>query len=84
MEFDEKSAQLEEISIDKVCRTCLTTSEELMVSLYDEDEMEKINYLDMITTSFGKIVNIKIIFSHGEPLLISDLFFRCHPYKTSR
>lgn len=69
MEFDEKSTQLEEVSIDKVCRTCLTTSEELMVTLYDEDEQEKINFLDMISISFGKIVNKKIIFRFLEPLM---------------
>lgn len=57
MEFDDKSSQLEEVSIDKVCRTCLSTSDELTVTLYDEDEQEKINFLEMISISFGKIVN---------------------------
>jgi hypothetical protein len=62
MDFDDKSTQLEEVSIDKVCRTCLITSEELLVTLYDEDEQEKINFLEMLTVTFGKIVNRKIIF----------------------
>jgi hypothetical protein len=32
------------------------------VTLYDEDEQEKINFLEMLTVTFGKIVNRKIIF----------------------
>lgn len=57
MEFEEKSLQLEEVSIDKVCRTCLCTNEELPVTLYDIDEEEKTNFLEMLTISFGNIVN---------------------------
>lgn len=79
MEFEEKTSQLEEVTIDKVCRTCLSTSDELAVTLFDVDEEEKTNFLDMITICFGKIVNKEIftpIF-----LLIAFFSFRCHHFK---
>lgn len=57
MEIIDKFTQLEEISIDKVCRTCLNTSDDPMVTLYDQDEEEKMNFFEMLTECFGKIVN---------------------------
>lgn len=56
MDFEEKTSQLEEVTIDKVCRTCLSTSDELAVTLFDVDEDEK-TFIEMITICFGKIVN---------------------------
>jgi hypothetical protein len=53
MELDVK---LEEVPIEKVCRTCLSTSEDAMVSLYDEYSPEKLNYIAMLKETFGKIV----------------------------
>lgn len=57
MEIEEK---LEEVTIDKVCRTCLSTSDDLVVTLFDIDEEEKTNFIDMITICYGKIVSYKI------------------------
>lgn len=81
MEIYEKSTQLEEVSIDKVCRTCLNTSEELMVTLFDEDEEEKTNFQQMILICFGKIVNIawKIKF-----YCFNSISFRFHHSKIYR
>lgn len=61
MEIDQKTietVQLEELSIDKVCRTCLCTSEDSMISLYEEEMLNKLNFFDMINQTFGKIVKI--------------------------
>jgi hypothetical protein len=64
MEIEQKlenSVQLEELYIENVCRTCLCTSEESMISLSDlieedDEAMEKINFLDLINLTFSKIV----------------------------
>lgn len=54
------TVQLEEISIEKVCRTCLNTSDESMISLYDnydEEIDEKLNFFQLINETFGRIVS---------------------------
>lgn len=64
MENSKVVAQLEEISIDKVCRTCLNTSDDSMVSLFDctDDEiLEKLNFFELINETFGRIVSSKFI-----------------------
>lgn len=54
MEFDE-------VLIDKVCRTCLTTSYDEFESLYVEEDSEKENFLEILNFTFGKLVNKKNI-----------------------
>lgn len=83
MEFEEKTSQLEEVTIDKVCRTCLSTSDELAVTLFDVDEEEKTNFLDMITICFGKIVK-KENKSLNSMLILPFIPFRCHLFKPSQ
>ena len=52
------TVQLEEVSIEKVCRTCLTAGEDTMISLFDTDEelANKSNFFNLINETFGKIV----------------------------
>lgn len=54
------TVQLEEVSIEKVCRTCLNTpGDDKMISIYDNSDQEltnKINFFNLINETFGKIV----------------------------
>lgn len=50
MEFDE-------ISIDKVCRTCLTSTSDDLELLFNGDEDDKMNFIDILNFTFGKLVN---------------------------
>lgn len=52
MEFDE-------ISIDKVCRTCLTTTaDDFEMPLLSGEDGEKVNFIDILNFTFGKMVNV--------------------------
>jgi hypothetical protein len=51
------TVQLEEVSIEKVCRTCLNTSgDDTMISLHDICD-DKLNFFELINETFGKIVS---------------------------
>ncbi|CAG9805127.1 unnamed protein product [Chironomus riparius] len=54
------TVQLEEVSIEKVCRTCLNTAgDDTMISLYDicsEELANKLNFFELINETFGKIM----------------------------
>lgn len=52
--------ETDEVVVDKVCRTCLCTNSESYESLYNQDELENINLLQIFNQTFGKIVNIEI------------------------
>ncbi|KAG5680793.1 hypothetical protein PVAND_010279 [Polypedilum vanderplanki] len=52
----EIESKLEEISIDKVCRTCLSACEDSMISLFDEDMLSNLNYFQLLNETFGKII----------------------------
>lgn len=47
--------EADELPIDKVCRTCLSTNTESFEMLFKEDEPE-INIIQMLTQTFGNIV----------------------------
>lgn len=67
MENSKVAVQLEEISIDKVCRTCLNTSSDEMASLFDysnDELLEKLNFVELINETFGRIVS-KIVEIEG-------------------
>jgi len=54
------TVQLEEVSIEKVCRTCLNTAgDDTMISIYDicdEELANKLNFFELINETFGRIV----------------------------
>lgn len=52
--------ELDGLPIDKVCRTCLRTSNESLDTLYSQDESDSLNLLQMFCLTFGtQIVNRK-------------------------
>lgn len=72
------TVQLEEVSIEKVCRTCLNTAgDDTMISIYDEELTNKLNFFEIINETFGKIVRnlIKLTCSCIRIYLILDAFY---------
>lgn len=53
------SMETSELVVDKVCRTCLSTSSESYVSFYNQDEFENVNLLQIFNQTFNQIVNIE-------------------------